>query len=293
MEIKKFTFQDVDILFSYWKQIGREVPYFLNVSKSKWMECMLNDQLDGEDKFSSTEIYLAIDNGYIVGFIQFGLPTFCWNDNGEKYYNANVLIIRHFYFNENSIEAGKQLLRTVLMSSSEYEKVHAFFHIFGISCNAHHGKLYSKFSHVEKILLENKFQIECENIYYVLDIHTLNLVNNLNNEISLTFHLVEGKYYFEAVLAEESIGTAQVTFFDTFTDGGSNDGAYLYWIGIEDKYKGLGLGTQFITKICQYLNENHIRYLHTDAMLSNITAQQFYTRNNFINKGITRDYKQS
>ncbi|NJJ42454.1 GNAT family N-acetyltransferase [Paenibacillus apii] len=293
MEIKKFEFQDLDSLFTYWKQIGREIPYFLNVSKSKWMKCMINDQLDGEDKFSSTEVYLAIDNGSVVGFIQYGIPNFCWNDKGEKYYNPNVLIIRHFFFDENIIEAGEQLLRIALMSSSEYEKVHAFFHIFGVSCNAHHGKLHSKFTHIENLLLSNRFLIDCENIYYVLDMSSLKLEENLNDELDVKITSINGKYYYEAFKAREPIGTAQVTFFDTLTDDESKDGAYLFWIGVDDKFKGLGLGTKFITKICQHLNNNNIRYLHTDTMLSNITAQRFYIRNNFIDKGITRDYKQN
>ena len=63
--------------------------------------------------------------------------------------------------------AGSQLLAHVHAAFAGCnERVCAFFHYFGMSCYARHGKLFEGFAPVHRLLLDSGFTVEHENVYY-------------------------------------------------------------------------------------------------------------------------------
>lgn len=63
-------------------------------------------------------------------------------------------------------------------------------------------------------------------------------------------------------------------------------GKFYYWQRVIRE----GLGTEFLNHIIHYCLTKGYRYLHTDTAINNKIAQNFYIRNGFIDKGITRSY---
>ena len=160
MEIRPFQKSDLQPLFVYWQTIGEKVPYFYPVSLEKWRACLLHDTLDGEPKFIAQKIYVAAENGTIIGFVQGVQSAYGWNEKGEKYSDDQIGIIRHFYYEEGREEAGKQLMDKIEPFINQFPQKYAFYHIFGMRCNAHHGKLHERLWHVEPYLLAKGFERE-------------------------------------------------------------------------------------------------------------------------------------
>ncbi len=106
----------------------------------------------------------------LLGFVQFGQPSFDWNERGERFSDPAIGVIRHLYFEREFLQAGRALLAQAERFLEKFSRNHAFYHILGMSCNAHHGKLHESLTHVETLLLGNGFQIEHENVYFVLDL---------------------------------------------------------------------------------------------------------------------------
>lgn len=49
---------------------------------------------------------------------------------------------------------------------SSYQTIYAFYHYFGMTCFARHGKLYEKYTDIEELLMKHQFNREHENVYY-------------------------------------------------------------------------------------------------------------------------------
>lgn len=292
MELKKFKTSDTDSLYGYFVEIGSSIPYFFPVTRERWAECLLADELDGEKIFDTTEIYLAVQDNKILGFIQFGTPNFCWTPNGTKVYHPSIGVIRQFYFNRERRDAGKALMNIAEEFLSRYNTSHAFFHILGMSCNAYHGKLPSSMSHVEAILTRHGFEKEHENVYYVLNIEDAQLAHTNRDDL-----VVERKYNsinytedFTALLHGKEVGWAQTRYLDRLTGGATTDTAYLTWIMSSKAHRGQGLGKWLLGYLIHDLAEKGFSFLHTDTADTNHIAQRFYESAGLEKRATTRSY---
>jgi ribosomal protein S18 acetylase RimI-like enzyme len=246
--------------------------------------------LTGETIFKSLETYVATEKGHVLGFVQHGQPNFAWNEDG-KYYDPQIGVIRHLYFDQGRSDAGEALLAQATDDLASFPQNHAFYHILGMSCNAHHGKLHSMQRHVDQLLRRSGFEIEHENRYYVLKMKPTAPAND--------FQLLRGRAgdgsneeRFELLQDAEVVGAAQVRYLDTLTGGYTRDTAYLTWIGVAEQRRGQGIGAQFLNHLTAHLCGKQLRYLHTDTASENIPAQRFYGRHGFQEQGYTRSYIQ-
>ena len=62
----------------------------------------------------------------------------------EISFDISYNIIRNLYFDCDRADAGEKLLKEALDAFGTSEKVYAFFHYFGMTCFARHGKLCEK-----------------------------------------------------------------------------------------------------------------------------------------------------
>lgn len=299
LTLEPFSEEHRSPLFAFWRTVGIEIPYFFPVSPERWQACLLADALDGERKFRHLETFLAFDAGRLVGFVQFGQPGFAWNERGERIMDPAIGVIRHLYFEREAPQAGRALLAQAERFLASFRRNHAFYHILGMSCNAHHGKLHESQAHVEALLLDNGFQVEQENVYYVLDIVDARLpaqrsswVSSPPVDIALEVKRTSdrtGVNRYEARLAGSPVGSAEVRFLDLGTSDLPSF-AYLSWIGLVEGQRGRGLGALILRTIVETLKGDGYRYLHTDTSSTNTTAQQFYEKFGFCHKGKTRGY---
>ena len=149
----------------YQYQLRFSTPYFFPTDYQILEKSFLRD-VDGEGRtlFKELSVKGAYDDGQLVGFVQYGKTAFGFDENGEISSDISYCIIRNLYFGRE--DAGQLLLKEALDAFSPSEKVYAFFHYFGMSCFARHGKLFEHHAHIEALLKKNGFEIEHENVYY-------------------------------------------------------------------------------------------------------------------------------
>lgn len=290
IEIRHYQETDLHRLFAYWQQVGADIPYFFPVSAQRWQVCLLEDEFDGEPLFKSLKTWLATESGQVLGFVQYGQPNYAWDESGEKHPDPPIGVIRQLFFRAGRDDAGRALLEQVGDHAAGSDRLYAFYHILGMSCNAHHGKLHHSQSHVGRLLRAYGFQVEHENVYYVLDGQVVDRVENTQLRLCSTCGLTGER--FEASLGGEVVGTAHVRYCDALTGGRTRDTAYLTWIGVGEPHQGQGIGTEFLRLLVCLLTRRQVRYLHTDTARRNIGAQRFYESLGFQSAGCTRSYVQ-
>jgi len=64
----------------------------------------------------------------------------------------------------------------------------------------------------------------------------------------------------------------------------------IFTIGVKETYRGRGVGTQLINRICDVLKEKGARVATLEVRMSNIPAQHFYLRRGFVPAWVERGY---
>lgn len=289
MKVRKYQDSDFDSLFAYWQKLGERIPYFFPVTADKWHDCMFADKLEDEKKFLFQQTFVAAENDQIVGFIQGVRPAFAWNEKGEKYQNAPIGILRHFYYAEGRKDVADQLFDSIESCLNQFQQQHAFYHIFGMSCNAHHGKLHESLWHVEAYLLGRGFELEHENVYYGLELKQGQTGKLHDLLVKKTNHQTNAQEY-EIVAGNQGIGGLHLRFLDKLTGGRTKDTVYLTWLMINKENRRQGWARQALKFLVNDLQSLGYRYLHTDTTRENLAAQRLYESLGFVNLGGTRSY---
>lgn len=288
MEIREYRRSDLRRLFQYWVDVGKEIPFFFPVSAGGWQRCLLQDELDGALLFSRLHTHLATEGDQVLGFVQWGQPGFAWDELGLRVSNPPIGVVRQLFFDAGRHDVGEALLDRATGDLASFERIHAFYHILGMSCNAHHGKLHSSQAHVEQLLLARSFRVEHENAYYVLELQRSTGIENAACEFGIVPGSCEEKL--ELLLAGEIVGRAQIRRLERLTGGRAPDAAYLTWLGVEERHRGQGYGPVLVTALNQFLRGKGVRWLHTDTAVGNLRARKLYEGLGFQMRGTTRSY---
>ena len=271
-----FSLQDI-----YSFQLGFQTPYFFTGNFDEWKKSLESDT-DGEARELFDELYVkaVYDEDVLLGFVQYGKTAFGFDNNGEISSDVSYFVIRNLYFIKDRADAGELLLKEVMNSLGEDKKVYAFFHYFGMSCFARHGKLFESHTHIEALLKDNGFEVEHENVYY-----SSVLNGNESSEVTITANdLTKGnQQYIDFKIDGNHVGGCEVHYL-------SESIAYLRWIYVNGDMVGKGIGTKCMTALKGFLYEKGITRFDTDTAIDNIVAQHYYEKNNFIREGITRSY---
>ncbi len=287
-DIREYRESDLESLLECWKRLGRDIPYFFPVSPRVWETCLLHDASDGEPMFEDLHTVLATDRGRVVGFVQYGQPHFAWDERGKRYLNPQIGVVRQLYFREGHDKAGEALLAEADDRLARFSRTHAFYHALGMSCTAHHGKLHHSQRHVHRLLRRQGFQVEHKNVYCVRDLECVPLVADSSVWIRTTAE-TKGER-FDIWLGREPVGGARVRHVDELTDGFTPDTAYLSWIGVDEPFRGRGIGAEFLRLLVKFLLGKGYRTLHTDTATENWIARRFYKKLGFQEVGETRSY---
>ena len=256
-------------------------PWFFSTDFAVW-EKSFTDDVDGEGRRLFKELWVkaAYEDHELIGFVQYGKTAFGFDGQGDISSEVSYCVIRNLYFPENRTDAGEMLLNAALEAFAPEERVYAFFHYFGMSCFARHGKLFEKHSHIEALLKRKGFEIEHENVYYA---SRLDDVENVDVEI-LPHNLTAGnQQYLDFLLNGKQVGGCEVHYLDAKT-------TYLRWIYVNGDLVGNGIGTKCMSALKQWLYQKGTTRLDTDTALTNPVAQHFYEKNGFTREGISRSY---
>lgn len=256
-------------------------PWFFPASYEAWENSFLRDvDRAGRPLFSSLVVKAAYEDDRLLGFIQYGNTAFGFDEGGEISSRVSYCVIRNLYFAEGRDDAGTLLLRQALEAFPAGERVYAFFHYFGMSCFARHGKLFARHGHIEKLLQQHRFEIEHENVYYSSPV----TAGDAAAVTVIPQEMTKGnQQYMDFSMSGQPVGGCEIHYPEEKT-------AYLRWIYINGDLTGRGIGTKCMGALKQWLLEKGIRRLDTDTALSNTVAQHFYEKNGFTREGISRSY---
>ena len=272
----EFNIKDI-----YELQMSFHSPFFFNIDFATWKRSFETD-VDGEGRtlFKELNVKAVYDHNQLLGFIQFGKTAFGFDGNGDISGSVSYPVIRNLYFKDNMYEVGKLLLNEVMVELGSTGRVYAFFHYFGMSCFARHGKLFENNTHIASLLKDNGFVVEHENVYYS---SVLRGCENSDVLVSAS-DLTKGRQqYLNFILDDKQVGGCEVHFV-------SKNIAYLRWIYINGDLVGKGIGTKCMNALKAYLFNKGINRFDTDTALDNTVAQHYYDKNNFNCEGITRSY---
>lgn len=268
-----------DNIYNYQKRF--HTPYFFEQDYEAWEESFEAD-IDGEGRklFKELLVKAAYDDDKLIGFIQYGKSAFGFDKQGEISVEVSYNIIRNFYFDSDRIDAGNELLKDALDMFGAEDKVYAFFHYFGMSCFARHGKLFEKHVHIEELLKRNGFEIEHENVYY-----SCALKGNEISDIEIKNQdLTKGnQQYIDFVMSGKQVGGCEIHIVD-------EQQAYLRWIYVNQDITGKGIGTKCMNALKQWLWKKGVKKLDTDTAISNLVAQHYYEKNDYVREGVTKSY---
>lgn len=262
-------------------QLSFQAPYFFDTGFAAWKQSFESD-VDGEGRklFKELIVKTVYDEEKMVGFVQYGTTAFGFDGNGEKSNEISYKVIRNLYFVRDRKDAGELLLSEVMQSLKNEERVYAFFHYFGMSCFARHGKLFENNIHIDALFREHGFEVEHENVYY-----SSVLGNCDKSEVQIVANdLTKGnQQYIDFRMDNVQVGGCEVHYVDDFT-------VYLRWIYVNDDIVGKGIGTKCMNALKRYLYEKGFERFDTDTAINNTVAQHYYEKNDFCREGITRSY---
>lgn len=270
--------------FDFWRS-HHHAPYHFPMDEKKWFQSMDEDtDSDGRPLFDHLTTYCSRSGGEITGMVIYGETAFGFDSAGEISGKVHHRIIRDICFPENAPEIGQSLLDRALSDLGTDERIHAFFHYFGMSACARHGKLHESDVHIHELLLKNGFIVEHENVYYARQLAPEDA--SIQPEISLLWKEKSPGDCRElaASLDGREIGWGQVHFLP------QGDIAYLRWIYIDEKLQHQGIGTKTMAALFCALHAMGIRRFDTDTALSNLPARHYYEKCGFSDMGITRSY---
>ena len=271
----------VDLKDIYDFQLSFKTPYFFSVSFEEWKKSFERD-IDGEGRELFNELFVkaVYDNDKLVGFIQYGKTAFGFDESGEISGDVSYPVIRNLYFKEDRADAGELLLNDAMKNLGTDEREYAFFHYFGMTCFARHGKLFENHAHIDSLLKDKGFEVEHENVYY-----SSVLVESENSDVVIKANdLTKGnQQYIDFKIDDNQVGGCEVHYLSDTT-------AYLRWIYVNGDIVGKGIGTKCMTALKSFLFEKGIRRFDTDTAINNTVAQHYYEKNGFVREGVTRSY---
>lgn len=264
--------------FSLWCRLNN-APFHFPQTINTWERSMYADiDSDGRTLFAdlSTE-------STAHAMIQYGNTAFGFNSEGDICADIHHPVIRFLCFEKGYEVEAQQLLDRAMASFPAEKKIWAFFHYFGMTACARHGKLHDKDAHIAKLLMNHGFVVEHENVYYS---KTLDHTVHSDSRITLSWKSLSagGCREFSVSADGREIGWGQVHFLP------QGDIAYLRWIYIDSTRQHHGFGTAAMNTLFCELYSMGIRRFDTDTALDNSIAQRYYEKCGFTNEGITRSY---
>ena len=275
-------------LYTYYNVIKADTPYWFDVPFDIWYASMFEDSdCEGNVLFQELCTYVSIENGAINGFIQFGIPSFVFDNAGNKDFETKAGIIRNVYFGKDNEAIGRALIETAFSWFDKYKATCkcAFYHYFGMTCNAGHGKLYYSQLHIENLLSDYGFKKEHENVYFKRLLSRNEILRSDLAKIEYGTINEKGLCNFYIVVNGKRVGAGSFVYLP------QGSICYLKWIYIEACYKGKGYGKAALHCLFFDLGQQGIKRIDTDTADNNIVAQGLYLSTGFADMGRTQSYE--
>ena len=279
--IVQFNATHAQDLYDFYVDQRGCVPFYFSTDFNTWHDSLLFDtDYNGDPLFKETEIFLVLEAGHITGFIQLAISNFVFAPDDNRTSESSYGIIRNLYFMPDCQNAY-----LLMDCAAEYfilhgiSKPHAFFQYFGMSRYARQGKLHENEYHIETLLEKYGYAKEHENVYF-----SKLLSDDFEDEQSITFKYSNTGETVSFLSGTDELGGCELYFVPKSTI------CFLKWIYIDNAFTHKGYGTQCMKKLFYVLKQKGISRLDTDTADSNLAAQGYYRKNDFIDMGRMRSY---
>lgn len=282
MTISAATGEHSRALYGYFTRYMASIPFCFPVSFADWERSMFDDRHDGQPLFRQLHTHLLMDGDAIAGFIQFGLTSFVFDENGGTDDTRSYAVVRGLHYLPDAENPGLLMDEAEAFFAREgMTERHAFFHFFGMRCYAGQGKLHESCFYMEALLGRYGYRKAHENVYYTKHLPECPASRG-ESEIALASGDDGRRITF--LLHGETIGGCELN------PAFSRDICFLNLIHVDGRFAGQGLGTRCMRLLFDALRERGFGRLDTDAIDTNLTAQRYYTKNGFVNRGRMRSY---
>ena len=271
------------LLYEYFSVLASEIPFYFPVDYETWYQCMFHDCTEeGTSLFRELETCLLFGNGVLNGFAQYGITSFAFGETGKDF-GKHYAVIRNMHYTKDC-KTASELINTAIeyFNSKDIKEINAFFHYFGMSCYARHGKLHSSMFHMEDLLTKNSFIKEHENVYFSLDLFCKNYEDFQEIDIEEQLPKRNNRNY-KFIYNGTQIGYCSLLLLQ-------NGISYMTDLEIFDEYRHQGLGFKSMNNLFGILQNMNYQKIDLDTIDSNFVAQNFYAKLRFVKKGITRSY---
>lgn len=283
MNCKKIM--DFKPIYDYIRRVGERVPYFFDADYELWAESFDGDtDADSEIMFAELETYAAYSEEELVGFIQFGIPHYVYSEGGKEY-RTDCGVIRQLFFDEESGCADELLgIAEEYFRKKHVTRQFAFYHAFGMTCYAHHGKLFAFMEHIEAVLLRHSFVKEHENVYFSRMLTENDTVYSGVTELVFGVTNSKGVCGFTIKADGETVGAGELVYLP---QGGI---CYLKLIYIFEQYQRKGYAASALRELFSELYKKGVRRTDTDTADINEAAIGLYNKLGFTDMGRTKSY---
>lgn len=258
-------------------------PYLFPTDFETWKRSLLQD-VDGGGRtlFTWQRVLTCEEDGRLLGFAQIGRTAFGFDAQGRLSPDVSHRVLRLLAFDPAHPDAGGALLDEALRVLGREERVHAFFHYFGMTCCARHGKLFEGQAHVAALLAQAGFTVEHENIY---DSARLAPAKQ-DPGVRIAWGEASPGGVREGAFSVDGVCVGECEVHELPEQGA----AYLRWLGIAADRRDRGLGTRCLRALMAELAARGFARLDTDTALGNARAQHVYEKTGFARMGVTRSY---
>ena len=273
MELIEINEDNVHYVYEYFESIKKSTPYIYSVGEKEFASSFLHDISEGEYMFKELHAYAYLDvDKKIKAIIQYGIPNYEINYDGERNYDVHVGCIRFLHMTLLHEDMGKTLYNRAMefFKAHGISKIYAFANDYAMSCYAYQGKLYDGSLFMRMFLKHRGFKPYVESNFYTISLKRMKDYT-FNDYISfIAEDQVMNRQYFVIKKGLVEIGGMEVFYINAKT-------VYMNFFYILDDYRGRYWGQQaFMAALMMFKTMGYDRFA-SDILTDNSIAIKMYT----------------
>ena len=274
MEIVEITKDNIEYVYNYFLSLKKTIPTIYAVSLQNFTNSFFNEYSEGEQMFKKLYAYAAIDtDNKVKAIIQYGIPNYEINYDGERIYSSRVGAIRFFDVTWLHEDVGKKLLDKAsnFFVENGTSKIYAFSNDYAMSAFAFQGKLYQSEKKIHTFLRLYGFKRYVTSYFYTISLKRMKAYMHDDGINFEPEERIQNHQFFKIKKHQTEIGGMEVYYINSKT-------VYLSFFYILDDYRGRSWGLQSLLAILMMFKNLGYNRLDTDISEDNSIAIKLYTR---------------
>lgn len=279
--------ENAKLVYPYFVNLHAVVPYLFLCTQEDFTQSLLHETSEGDEMFAQLYTYAIMQGTKVKGLVQYGIPNYEVNYDGERLTNRKIGVLRNIYFGLDSFREGRILVNRALeyFKQQGIESIRAFPHEYGMRVFGYHGKLYKSEYLVRFYLAWTGWKVNVESIYYTKSLKRLTAQRENRGYSFKEEQVEEDIQFFTICKYNKVIGGVQFHYV--------NHGkcAYMDFIYLSEEYQGRGWGSEAMWQMMILLKSRGIQRIDTDMEKMNAIGQRFLEKCEFGKLGHSYSYE--